>query len=69
MIKGRILDISKTGFPAVTPLELPLGETATAEIHRPFGTKTAEGVARTGQVFGADSNFGTDLSEEIHQMH
>jgi hypothetical protein len=46
IIKGRISGLSESGFAAVLPVRLELGEIVTAEIHLPFGTKAAEAVGR-----------------------
>ena len=63
---GRISDISASGFAAVLPLELPLGELVRAEIHLPFGTKVVEAVVRNRNSFRHGFEFlGSDLSEEI----
>ena len=67
IIKGRISDLSESGCAAVLPLELPLGETVTAEIHLPFGTKTSEVVVRNRNAFRHGFEFlGTDFFEEMH---
>ena len=69
MIKGRISDISESGFAAVLPLELPFGETVTAEIHLPFGTKTVEAVVRNRRASRHGFEFlGTNLSEELDSL-
>jgi hypothetical protein len=69
IIKGRISDLSESGFAAELPLELELGETVTAEIHLPFGTKTAEAIVRNRNGFRHGFEFlGTDLSEEMHWL-
>jgi hypothetical protein len=51
IIKGRISGPSESGFAAVLPSELELGETVTAEIHLPFGSKTAEAIVRNRNAF------------------
>jgi hypothetical protein len=69
MIKGRISDLSESGFAAELLLRLPFGETVTAEIHLPFGIKTAEAVVRNRNAFRHGFEFvGTDLSEEMHWL-
>lgn len=69
MIKGRISDISESGFGAVLPSALPYGETVTAEIHLPFGAKTVEAVVRNRNNFRHGFEFlGMVLSEEMHWM-
>jgi len=66
MIKGRISEISASGFAAVLPLELPYGQSVTAEIHLPFGTKTVEAVVRNRRAFRHGFEvLGTNLSEEL----
>jgi hypothetical protein len=70
VIKGRISDISESGFAAVLPMELPLGKMVTTEIHLPFGTKAAEAIVRNRDAFRHGFEFlGTDLSEEMHWLH
>ena len=69
MIKGRISEISASGFAAVLPLELQFGESVTAEIHLPSGTKTVEAVIRNRRAFRHGFEFlGTDLSEEMKDL-
>ena len=62
MIKGRISEISASGFAAVLPLELQFGESVTAEIHLPSGTKTVEAVIRNRRAF----RHGFEFLERIY---
>ena len=69
VIKGRICEISEAGFAATLPLDLAFGESVTAEIHLPFGTKTVEAVVRNRIAFRHGFEvLGTDLSEEMHWL-
>jgi hypothetical protein len=66
VIKGRICEISASGFAATLPVHLEFGESVTAEIHLPFGTKTVEAVVRNRIAFRHGFEvLGSDLSEEI----
>jgi hypothetical protein len=68
-IKGRICEISASGFAATLPLHLAFGESVTAEIHLPFGTKTVEAVVRNRIAFRHGFEvLGTNLSEEMHWL-
>ena len=69
VIKGRICEISPSGFAATLPIHLAYGESVTAEIHLPFGNKSVEAVVRNRIAFRHGFEIlGTDLSEEMHWL-
>jgi hypothetical protein len=69
VIPGRTSSISKSGFDALLPLELPVGEIVRAEIHWPFDTKVVQAVVRNQNALRHGFEIlGADLAEELKEL-
>ncbi len=51
VVPGRVSDISDSGFSAVLPLELSLGEVVRVELYLDSGVKISSAVVRNRTVF------------------